>query len=38
MPVPNWVPLAAKFATQVIVIFVFKAIGALASISIQLGK
>ena len=38
MPVPNWVPLAAKFATLVIVIFVFQAIGALASIAIQLGK
>jgi ABC-2 type transport system permease protein len=38
MPVPNWVPLAAKFATLVLVIFTFQAIGALASIAIQLGK
>ena len=38
MPVPNWVPLAAKFATLVIVVFVFQAIGALASIAIQLGR
>jgi len=38
MPVPNWVPLTAKFATLVLVIFAFQAVGALASIAIQLGK
>ncbi|HEX2595257.1 MAG TPA: M1 family aminopeptidase, partial [Luteimonas sp.] len=37
-PVPNWVPLAAKFATLVIVVLAFQAIGALASIAIQLAK
>ena len=34
----NWVPLAAKFATLVVVILAFLAVGALASIAIQLGK
>ena len=38
MPVPNWVPLAAKFTTLVAVIFAFQAVGALASIAIQLAK
>jgi ABC-type transport system involved in multi-copper enzyme maturation permease subunit len=38
MPVPNWVPLAAKFATLVVVVLAFQAVGALASIAIQLGK
>lgn len=38
MPVPNWVPLAAKFATLVAVILAFQAVGALTSIVIQLGK
>src|SRR4249919_1383579 len=38
MPVPNWVPLAAKFATLVLVIFAFQAVGALASIAIQFAK
>ncbi|MEO8366299.1 MAG: ABC transporter permease subunit, partial [Pseudoxanthomonas sp.] len=38
MPVPNWVPLAAKFTTLVAVILAFLAVGALASIAIQLGK
>ena len=38
MPMPNWVPLAAKFATLVLVVLAFQAAGALASIAIQLSK
>ncbi|MFL6591236.1 MAG: M1 family aminopeptidase [Luteimonas sp.] len=38
LPLPNWVPLAAKFATLAIVIFAFQAMGALTSIAIQLAK
>jgi ABC-2 type transport system permease protein len=38
MPVPNWVPLAAKFATLVIVIFAFQAVGAVTSIAIQFAR
>ena len=38
MPVPNWVPLAAKFTTLVVVILAFQAFGALASIAIQVAK
>ncbi len=38
MPVPNWVPLVAKFTTLVLVILAFQAVGALASIAIQLAK
>ncbi|WP_166207808.1 ABC transporter permease/M1 family aminopeptidase [Cognatiluteimonas telluris] len=38
LPVPNWVPLAAKFATLVLVVLAFEAAGALASVAIQLGK
>jgi ABC-type transport system involved in multi-copper enzyme maturation permease subunit len=38
MPVPNWVPLLAKFATLVAVIACFQAIGALAAIGVQLAK
>lgn len=38
MPVPNWVPLLAKFFALVAVIASFQAVGALAAIAIQLGK
>lgn len=38
MPVPNWVPLLAKFSVLVMVVACFQGIGALASIAIQLGK
>ena len=38
MPVPNWVPLLAKFGALVTVILSFQAIGALASIGVQLGR
>lgn len=38
MPVPNWVPLLAKFATLVAVIFAFQAIGAFAAVAIQIAK
>jgi ABC-type transport system involved in multi-copper enzyme maturation permease subunit len=38
MPVPNWVPLAAKFTTLAAVVLAFLFVGALASIAIQLGK
>ncbi len=37
-PVPNWVPLAAKFSTLVVVVACFQAIGALAAIGVQLSK
>lgn len=36
MPVPNWVPLSAKFAALVAVIFSFQMLGCLAAIVIQL--
>ncbi len=38
MPVPNWVPLLAKFLTLVVVVACFQAIGAVASMAIQLSK
>ncbi len=38
MPVPNWVPLLAKFLTLVAVIACFQALGAVASMAIQLSK
>ncbi|QSX77940.1 ABC transporter permease/M1 family aminopeptidase [Agrilutibacter solisilvae] len=38
MPVPNWVPLLAKFTTLVAVIVCFQAIGALTAVAIQLAK
>lgn len=38
MPVPNWVPLLAKFSVLVMVIVCFQAIGALASMALQLGQ
>ncbi len=38
MPVPNWVPLLAKFVTLVAVIASFQAIGAATAMIIQLGK
>ncbi|MGO1069431.1 ABC transporter permease/M1 family aminopeptidase [Lysobacter sp. CA199] len=38
MPVPNWVPLLAKFLTLVAVIATFQAIGAVVSVLIQLSK
>ncbi|MCF7749704.1 ABC transporter permease subunit [Bacillus subtilis subsp. subtilis] len=38
MPVPNWVPLLAKFTVLIVVIACFQAIGALASMVIQLAQ
>ncbi len=38
MPVSNWVPLLAKFLTLVAVIACFQALGAVASMAIQLSK
>lgn len=38
MPVPNWVPLAAKFSALVLVVLCFQALGGITSILIQLGK
>lgn len=38
MPVPNWVPLAAKFATLVAVILSFQLVGGITAIAIQLAK
>ncbi|QOW18773.1 ABC transporter permease subunit [Lysobacter ciconiae] len=38
LPVPNWVPLAAKMAALVLVVLVFQAVGALAAMGMQLGK
>jgi len=38
LPVPNWVPLAAKFATLVAVVFLFQLVGCVASVLIQLAK
>ncbi len=38
MPVPNWVPLAAKMAALVAVVLAFQTVGALASMSFQLVK
>lgn len=37
-PVPDWVPLLAKFTTLVAVIASFQAIGALTAMALQLGK
>ena len=38
MPVPDWVPLLAKFTTLVAVIASFQAIGALTAMALQLAK
>ena len=38
MPVPNWVPLLAKFLALIAVIACFQAIGALTAMAIQLAK
>ncbi|GAB3755784.1 ABC transporter permease/M1 family aminopeptidase [Lysobacter olei] len=38
MPVPNWVPLLAKFAALIAVIATFQLVGALTAMAIQLGK
>jgi ABC-2 type transport system permease protein len=38
MPVPNWVPLVAKFGALIAVVIVFQAIGAVAAIVFQLIK
>jgi ABC-2 type transport system permease protein len=38
MPVPNWVPLAAKFGALVAVILGFQLMGGLAAVLIQLAK
>jgi ABC-type transport system involved in multi-copper enzyme maturation permease subunit len=38
MPVPNWVPLAAKFGALIAVILCFQAFGGLTAILIQLAK
>ena len=38
MPVPNWVPLLAKFTTLVAVIASFQAIGAITAMALQLSK
>lgn len=38
MPVPNWVPLLAKFVALVAVIACFQAAGALAAMAVQLAK
>ena len=37
-PVPNWVPLLAKFVALVAVIYSFQLVGAITAILIQLGK
>ncbi|AWH32401.1 M1 family aminopeptidase [Stenotrophomonas sp. SAU14A_NAIMI4_8] len=38
MPVPNWVPLLARFSTLIVVIACFQAIGALVSMVLQLAQ
>lgn len=38
MPVPNWVPLAAKFGALIVVIFCFQLLGGITAILIQLAK
>ncbi len=38
MPVPNWVPLAAKFGALIAVIFCFQLFGGLTAILLQLAK
>jgi ABC-type transport system involved in multi-copper enzyme maturation permease subunit len=38
MPVPNWVPLAAKLSALVLVVWSFQALGGLTAMLIQLGK
>lgn len=38
LPVPNWVPLAAKMASLVAVVLAFQAAGALTSMGFQLAK
>jgi ABC-2 type transport system permease protein len=37
-PIPNWVPLLAKFTTLVVVILAFQLVGAITAMLIQLGK
>ncbi|MFA6985588.1 MAG: ABC transporter permease subunit, partial [Arenimonas sp.] len=38
MPVPNWVPLAAKMTALVLVVLIFQAMGGLAAVGFQLAK
>ncbi|GHA72322.1 ABC transporter permease/M1 family aminopeptidase [Cognatilysobacter bugurensis] len=38
MPVPNWVPLLAKFGALVAVVIAFQAIGVVTAVAIQLSK
>jgi ABC-2 type transport system permease protein len=38
MPVPNWVPLAAKMAALAAVVLAFQAVGAVAAVGFQLSK
>ncbi|MEG3194104.1 hypothetical protein SNE32_17925, partial [Lysobacter sp. D1-1-M9] len=38
LPVPDWVPLAAKMACLAVVVLAFQVVGALASIGFQLVK
>lgn len=38
MPVPNWVPLAAKFGALVAVVVCFQLLGGIVAVLIQLGK
>ena len=38
LPVPNWMPLAAKFATLVAVVVLFQLVGCVVSVLIQLAK
>lgn len=38
MPVPNWVPLAAKFGALIAVVFCFQLFGGIAAILVQLAK
>src|SRR3546814_4889550 len=38
MPMPDWVPLAAKMATLVAVVLAFQAVGAVAAMGFQLVK
>jgi ABC-2 type transport system permease protein len=38
MPVPNWVPLTAKFCALIVVVLCFQLLGGIVAILIQLGK
>lgn len=38
MPVPNWVPLAAKFGALIAVIFCFQLLGSIVAMLVQLAK